>query len=184
MKFFILFISMASFLFAIDIQTLKDRAENKDKEFFLQLISNTEVYEDMQKIPANLKEGECYITEDYYGAREFYIIDKNDDSKEFNHPFFLRILSEQSGGSSFSNMFSVGGVTEYSIESTDETFKPYVSNTKSVRVAILKVSSKVNKIESLLNDYLLNNSIIPASIINIQLINEEKNKNLWIFYRP
>ena len=175
---------MVSLLFSLDIQLLKDKANNKDKEFFYELLSKTNVYEEMQKIPVDLKEGDYYITENYYGSREFYVIDEKGDSKEFKDPFFLKILSEESGGSSFSNMFSATKVKEYSTASTNETFKPYINNSKSVRVAVLEVPSRLVSIESLLNDYLLNHSILPSSIINIQIIIEEKNKSLWIFYRP
>jgi len=52
-RIFFLLVFIAPFLFGLDMQTLSEKAEKKDKEFFLQLLSKTEIYEDMQKIPNN-----------------------------------------------------------------------------------------------------------------------------------
>ncbi len=183
MKVFLLFFFSLSLVFAIDLQTLKIKSDNKDSKFLSQIISETTVYEDISKIPNDLKEGASVITEDDYGAKNFYVLNGKGDMLEFQNPFFNEILNAQSG-SSFSNMFGQGMVREYDTTSTNDTFKPYVSNTDSVRIGFLKVPNRVDNMEKALNDYLLNHNIYPQSIINIQMKSENKVKTLWIFYRP
>ena len=183
MKSFLLFFLSLSLLFALDLQTLKIRSDNKDSKFLSQIISETIVYEDISKIPNDLKKGSSIITEDDYGAKNFYVLNEKGDMLEFQDPFFNEILNAQSG-SSFSNMFGQGMVREYDTTSTNNTFKPYVSNTDSVRIGFLEVPNRADHMEKALNDYLLNHSIYPQSIINIQIKNENKTNFLWIFYRP
>ncbi len=183
MKFFSLFFLCLSLVFAIDLQTLKIKSDSKDGKFLSQIISQTIVYEDISKIPNDIGDGDGVITEDDYGAKNFYVLNEKGDMLEFVHPFFNEILNAESG-SSFSNMFGQGMVKEYDTVSTNNTFKPYVSNTDSVRIGFLEVPNRADHMEKALNDYLLNHSIYPQSIINIQIKNENKTNFLWIFYRP
>jgi len=81
-------------------------------------------------------------------------------------------------------MFSATGIKEYDTTSTNDTFKPYVSNTDSVRIRVLKVPNEVEDMEKAINDYLLNHNIYPQSIVNIQMNDGKNGKSLWIFYRP
>ncbi len=173
--------------FAIDLQTLQTKSDSKDTKFITKLIKNAEVYEDISKIPDEMSLGYTLITEDDYGVKNFYILGDKNQLDEFSHPFFNEILNGQSG-STFNNLFvpsgSMGKSYDYTSDSSNDSFKPYVSDTASVRIGVLKVPNEFEEMEKALNDYLLNNTIYPQSIINIEMKIEKKIKTLWIFYRP
>lgn len=185
LKSFLILVLTFSVVFALDLQILQEKSDSLDKKFLSGIISKTKVYDDISKIPNTLKEGDTVITEDDYGVKNFYILNSKKEMEEFVSPFFNDILNSDSV-STFSNMFVPSGMIgkEYSSTADSKSFTEYVGNVATIRIEVVKVPSRVDHMEQALNDYLLNKDIDPSSVVNIQLVTEENNKNLWIFYRP
>lgn len=181
---------IATFCFAIDPVMLSKMSDQQDSKGLQKIIDATKVYEEISQIPDGMVEGDALIVEDEYGAKTFFIQDKDGNINEFSHFFFAKLLNKDSG-STFSNIFtsSTGEkfetTTSSSKSDSENPFKAYVSETDAVRIEQIKVSPRADYMEQALNDHLLNNDIEPASIINMQLIpDKEGDLTLYFFYRP
>ena len=182
---------IATFCFALERSDLLELIEKKDTQALQKIIKEAKVYEDINKIPSGLQEGDTIITQDEYGSKSFFIQEKDGNINEFFEPFFVNLLNKDSG-STFSHIFtsSTGEAFDSSGKTSnsasDNPFKAYVSETDAVRIGLLNVSPRGDYMEKALNDYLLNHNIDPASVINIQLFpsTKEGEMTLYFFYRP
>lgn len=182
LRFFLIQLITFSVVLALDLQVLQEKSESKDSKFLSEIISKTKIYENISKIPNDLKPGNSFIVEDDYGTKFFYVLNNINEMEEFSHPFFGKLLNLNSG-STYNNMFATTMGKEYD-PSAKDSFREYVSETETVRVRVVDIPARPDHAEKALNDYLLDNNINPSSVINIQMISENEKKKLWIFYRP
>ena len=189
MKRLLLALLIPVFLFGLDLTTLNQKSKEKDEKFLSSVIESSKVYENETKVPNNLKTGDTFIIEDEYGAKTLYILAKNGEMNAVSDPYFVALLNKDSA-STFSNLFVSSTGQEFSTTGSkpsakDNPFKEYVSETDAVRIESLRVSTRTDYMEKALNDFLLDNSISPASIINIHpIMDGQAELKLLIFYRP